>query len=895
MKLNLRNKIIITFLGSLLVGILILTVVNAIQISQFSNTSGDITYNAMEAEELSNLDRIASDKALLVYEYIRAVVTDINMAFEFADALFKGEISVDAIDSHWADSSIDPWVPQQDPNYDLDLFVSDYYGLGSAYWGASTIYLPNINNAAEYAGINQATQDLIDLSSALEYVFKSMHASNPDYIWIYMGFETGMFRQLPWNDMSWTHDEPGGNWDFKQNEWYTGAVQKDGLSILLDKDPESGLVISASYPVKDASDTLVGVISVDLPIDVVEAAISGDSIMENGYAFMTDKAGNALIHPKLVEDADLFGLDVATLEFSQNSEKLAFTSLLPTLTAEATGQSDFNKDEAKWYISYSDVGYGFSMFVVVPQTDIQAPAEEIKDNILAIFYQNIIVFVIIIAVIGGIIIYFTGKASRKIVDPVTELTQVTKMITNGNLSKDLRGDAAGSRELNVLYNTFKGLITALRFGNQDYYAGDINRAMANYQSALELFTTLNNKKGVGIALNNIANIHKARGDLKDANATYRDSIKIAEELLDNAVEADRVDLTVSLASRYNNIALLYKEIEEFDRAEQFLNKALDLDRKVDNARGFATRYGNLGLVFLEQDRIDEAKQSFDEAYSIAEQRRNDRALAYATMNYGYYHRHLGEDEEALEQFLKAVEMAEGMDIRVVTTSLRNVQEIYEEQGKVDLADAIEKQLQAKAGGSKPKEVTFVLDYSGSMSGKRIRNATQGILNIFNNQVNPKDLVSLIIFHSTYRVLIHPTLKEEVEREFINTVGNLTRPGGATAFYDALGHSMQDFIDRPSQKEQWVIALTDGDDNSSVSYSPYQIISQAQHSVGVNLVIIGVGELQHKQLIEEMTNNTDKGRYIDIADGVAESITTAFEEVSTMLSEIAVEGFVPDED
>ncbi len=890
MKLNIRNKILITFLGALLIGILVLTIVNSIQILNFTNTSSDITYNAMNEEELSNLDRIAQDKALLFREYLRAMVTDITSSYDFASELFTGQIVIDPVESYWADSAVDSRTLPSSPADE----VSDYHdGFGFASWAYSTIYIPGIDNSAEYNSINQELKDLIALSSGMEYIFKSMHASNPDYIWIYMGFEnSGLFRQLPYNDLSWARED---NTDFTESLWYTSAVAKDGLSIILDDDPDSGLVITASFPVKDSNNNLVGVVGVDLPIDTVADAIIRDSVLENGYPYMTDKQGNALIHPKLVDDASLFGLNIRDIEFSDSSEGSSYQTVVNTLVSKENGQSSFIKNGEKWYISYADVGYEFSMFVVVPENDILAPAEAIRETILSIFKSNLISFLMIIIAISAVISYITGKASKKIVAPINELTQVTQEITKGNLRRDLQGNDAGSQELNMLYNTFSGLITALRFGNQDYYAGDINRAMKNYKSALELFTTLKNEKGIGISLNNIANIYKARGELKDANKYYRDSIVIAENLLENADDKDKIDLIVSLASRYNNIGLLYKDIEKFDRAEEYMNKALELDRQVDNARGFATRYGNLGLIYLAQNRVKDAKNAFDDAYSIAEAKNNPRAIAYSTMNYGVYNRAIGNLDEAVEYFLKAVELAEDIDIRVVSSSLRNVQEIFEEQGKTEMAEKIKNDLKSKAGSGRMKEVAFVLDYSGSMTGKRIKNATRGINNIFKQQINENDIVSLVIFNSNYEEIIKPTPKVKNTRDFILTVDSLIRPYGATAFYDALGYAFQDIVSSSDgQIESWIIALTDGDDNSSRYFNPDRIIDLARNSIGVNLVIIGVGRLRYRDKFIEMCSSTDKGTYIDVSDGVADAITTAFEEVSSMLSEIEVEGFVPDE-
>ena len=66
--------------------------------------------------------------------------------------------------------------------------------------------------------------------------------------------------------------------------------------------------------------------------------------------------------------------------------------------------------------------------------------------------------------------------------------------------------------------------------------------------------------------------------------------------------------------------------------------------------------------------------------------------------------------------------------------------------------------------------------------------------------------------------------------------------------------------------------------------------------GINLVVIGVGQLSARNILKELCDSTDRGRYIDIkADRAVDlAITSAFEEVGASLSEVEVEGFVSDD-
>jgi tetratricopeptide (TPR) repeat protein len=875
---TLRGKILTTFLGSLLVGILITIIISTVAVISFSQNAADDSADTILEEELQNLNRLANDKSILIEEFFAQIAGEFVLLKSFASDLFNNRMNVSELPSYYGDIDLDPNIP---PNLKYD----DKYDRIASY-DASVWYVPGITSLSQ---VDINTMNLVNSSSNLDYVFKTLIAANPAYSSIYMGFDSsGLFRIFPYKSL--THyptlqytDARTGNtkigYDPRARPWYVESILEDVVSFSTPYLDASGLglLITATIPIRTDDGTLLGVIGADLTITTIQNSILGAKVLDHGYAYMIDFEGNTIVHQDI--NRELPAQSIMDLEFTELNQKEISefnTQILNNMKVSQVGDTSYIKNGEKWFISYAPIPSAqFSIALVVPEGDILAPSEKIRNDIAIALVFQLLIFLVILALISAGIFYFTNYTSEQIVKPIQELTEVTNLIATGNLRRDLASQVTGTKEINLLYTTFRGLVTALRFGNDDYYAGNIDRAMENYLAAFELFTSLNNRKGIGICYNNLGNIHRVRGNLKDANQSYLDAI------------------TIALASRMNNLALLYLAIEEHDRAEKMLKKALEYDQMIDNARGFATRYGNLGQVYLAQNLIKEAKKAFDEAYEIGKSRQSERAVAHATMNYGVYERALGNHDNAIEYFLKAIELAKDLDVRIATSSLKNVQEIYEEQGKLDLAGEIEEQLKSAGRVRQTKEVTFVLDYSGSMSGRRIKAAVNGMEKIFKDQVNPQDLISLILFDSSSRVLIRPTMKEGNEKPIMQMFQKLNQPHGATAYYDALGQAFEDFLARPTPNEQWIIALTDGDDNSSRYNNPETVAQQAKDSIGVNLVIIGVGNLKDQQVLEWICRSTDKGKFIDVDEGVTEAITTAFEEVSSMLSEVEVEGFTSD--
>jgi hypothetical protein len=237
-----------------------------------------------------------------------------------------------------------------------------------------------------------------------------------------------------------------------------------------------------------------------------------------------------------------------------------------------------------------------------------------------------------------------------------------------------------------------------------------------------------------------------------------------------------------------------------------------------------------------------------------------------------------------------------------------------------------------------KSVTFVIDYSGSMQAQnRIRAAVRGALEILYGQVNPQDAVSVIVFNSSYRELLPLTIKGESdgdENPIVKTLKSLKYPNYATAFYDALGRALEELEKIESSEHRWVIALTDGQDNSSKRYSldalegiltdrdrmkrkrPLTIEGFIRdHHLDVNLLIIGVGQElsdradtkrrirssrtgQHittEELLESICDSIPQGQYISVVDStnVKLDIERAFETVGVLMAQLEVGGTTVD--
>jgi Ca-activated chloride channel homolog len=154
-------------------------------------------------------------------------------------------------------------------------------------------------------------------------------------------------------------------------------------------------------------------------------------------------------------------------------------------------------------------------------------------------------------------------------------------------------------------------------------------------------------------------------------------------------------------------------------------------------------------------------------------------------------------------------------------------------------------------GERPRfNLGLVLDRSGSMSGRKLKNAKKAA-GYCVDQLMAEDLVSIVTFDDRVKVLVPPTPGRERHRikETLETV----RSGGSTALHAAWvagGRQVAENLDPHSMNR--VILLTDGLANVGET-DPQVFVSQAEGLFrrGLSTTTIGVGNDFHEDLLVAM--------------------------------------------
>lgn len=890
----------VTFIVLLILPSVVMITISSSRISLLSKENANDSSAALLEEELEHLDRLSSDASQKINELFNQIVAEVTMLDNYTERLFNGDIPIDSYQSYWWDSALElsetgrtiPGI-EYDADYDSDISFD-----------TSCYYIPRdkLDNLPGSDPFNWTPelQTLLDNSSNMDIVFKNLHEANPNYIWIYAAFSDSnysLFRNYPYDTMIWTQEDENGNpvsaaddWDPLEQDWYHNAatIDDDSTAFTAPYFDPVGLILSVGRPVRFTNGTLFGVVSVDIMIQTMQQDILDLDVSNNGYAFLIDSNGDTITHPDLVDDfvsiEDLEMIDATA------SEQTAFTTIINDMKAGEADTTDFTKNGDKWYISYQSIdAAGYSLALIVPEADIVEPIEQLRADILRRSTNNILISVGLLILALILIVFVSISVSRRTLQPIEDFIDLTERIAKGDLSRELDDDETIPREIRGLHEALDGLLTALRFGNSDYYGGNLDLAYNNYLKALKLFETTKDDVGIGVCLNNLGNVYREWGELDQAKDFYAKAITVAEKLNDEP----------GLASRYNNFGLTLLDVGNVEEAQKYLEKALTLNERLGNIRGRVLCLNNLGLAHFKKGAIKLAYGFYEDALKLAEEDDFLRGAAHSQLNLAVFYLEQFDVLTAKEYFKKALESSRMVnDVLLEEEILQRFQLIENELGEDASEEQIKDTLARLRGSVSPqKTVQYVLDYSGSMSGSRSRASIRGSLDLLKTALKDKDTVGIITFFTQSHTILDFTQVRNNRQHIQQVFKRLTRPNGNTAMWDAIIDGIRN-LSKVGGTQRWLVLLTDGEDNSSrkTAADVKRVIQKLKYQL--HLVIISVGNIGNDEVALMDFTKTLNGTFIKIDDtrNVHKAIEKAFKTVGQLMSQaqVSVEGLVLDD-
>ncbi len=281
-------------------------------------------------------------------------------------------------------------------------------------------------------------------SEEAESNLTSLKTGYPSLSYVYIGKKDGIFLISPRPEGLPADYDPTGT------DWYKGAETNtkgtiDVTDAYLSSDG-ADLMITIATPL-EIEGVFEGVIGVDAILSSFSDRVAAVEVGDQGFIIVTDKQGMILAH----KDKSLVGTS---------------TKDLPIFTSENT------IDESE-YVSLQQINEqtGWTSYVVQPKSEFNAALAKM-DNLFTKGQEQLakqqgskmnnaiitlLVLTLIISILGVILGYFI---SRRITKPITEMVNVTKKISEGNLQEKIH--VTSDDEVGILGDSINVMVDHLR-------------------------------------------------------------------------------------------------------------------------------------------------------------------------------------------------------------------------------------------------------------------------------------------------------------------------------------------------------------------------------------------------------------------------------------------------
>jgi methyl-accepting chemotaxis protein len=195
-----------------------------------------------------------------------------------------------------------------------------------------------------------------------------------------------------------------------------------------------------------SGDNVIGVFAALLDIGFLNDLIASNKIGTSGYAFITDKTGLVLAHPK---PSNVFLLNIAELP--------GMSELAKAMMAGESGVRNYVFERVRRTAGFAPVSTtGWSVSLTLPDSEYLAPADEVR---------NLTLLVAAAALVTAFVIFFLF--SRTITNPLARGVDFAELVASGDFTQQLpihRRDEVGklAEALNSMSARLKDMVATIQ-------------------------------------------------------------------------------------------------------------------------------------------------------------------------------------------------------------------------------------------------------------------------------------------------------------------------------------------------------------------------------------------------------------------------------------------------
>ncbi|MDW8438522.1 MAG: tetratricopeptide repeat protein [Chloroherpetonaceae bacterium] len=206
-------------------------------------------------------------------------------------------------------------------------------------------------------------------------------------------------------------------------------------------------------------------------------------------------------------------------------------------------------------------------------------------------------------------------------------------------------------------------------GDSLWRLSDYAPALECLQSALALYETLGDKRGVANALNDIGNVHSNVGDYSNARRFHQQSLAIRRELGDKQ----------GVAKSLGNLGGVCLALADYSQALRYYQECLLMFEEIGDKRNVANALNLIGNAYCSLADYPSAMQRYQQSLDICQSIGDKRGTAHALLNVGNVYYNLANYDDALRYYRQSLEQYQEIgDKRSMASVLNNIGLVYEE-------------------------------------------------------------------------------------------------------------------------------------------------------------------------------------------------------------------------
>jgi len=208
-------------------------------------------------------------------------------------------------------------------------------------------------------------------------------------------------------------------------------------------------------------------------------------------------------------------------------------------------------------------------------------------------------------------------------------------------------------------------------GNTYGSLGDIPEAVNSYLTSLELAEEAQDTVVIAVVLDNLASLNEKAGNYE-----------LAEEYLIRALDLNkRINNRSNQITNHMSFGILYKNWGKYDLAEQNYSKVLEISEDLDNVISEIQGLYNFGLLYDETEEYDRAMEMFERSFEMSREYGIGIGAFYNQNGMANVYADLGESDQAAALFEQALEIAESVGAQdLIRETVKNLHETYEKMG-----------------------------------------------------------------------------------------------------------------------------------------------------------------------------------------------------------------------